>query len=57
MKNAFNWGTGFIISSLFLSTLIPKMQYWLTKKLTGKDQFPGTTEYADSPKSNENNNK
>lgn len=50
-KNALNWGTGFIISSLFLSTLIPKMQYWLTKKLTGKDQFPGTTEYNDETKS------
>ena len=52
MKNAINWGTGFIISSLFLSTLIPKMQYWLTKKLTGKNLFPGTTEYNDEKNKN-----
>lgn len=43
--NALNWGTGFAISALFLSTLIPKIQYWLTKKITGKDAFPGTEEY------------
>ena len=57
MKNAFNWGAGFIISSVFLSTLIPKAQYWLTKKLTGKDQFPGTTEYADDKKTDKNDKK
>lgn len=55
MKNAINWGSGFAISSLFLSTLIPKMQYWLTKKLTGKDQFPGTTEYKDEAANTKNN--
>ena len=32
---------GLGISMLFLSTLIPKMQYWITKKRTGKDGFPG----------------
>ena len=36
--------TGFGISALFLSTLIPKMQYWITKKRTGKEGFPGVPE-------------
>ena len=34
-------GLGLGISMLFLSTLIPKMQYWITKKRTGKEGFPG----------------
>lgn len=45
IKNALNWGTGFAISALFLSTLIPKIQYLITKTLTGSNDFPGTTEY------------
>ena len=43
--NAINWGSGFVVSALFLSTLIPKMQYLITKLRTGKDGFPGTEEY------------
>lgn len=43
--NAINWGTGFAISALFLSTLIPKMQYLITKLRTGSTDFPGTEEY------------
>lgn len=43
--NAFNMISGFAISALFLSTLIPKMQYLLTKKATGTNEFPGTAEY------------
>ena len=43
--NVLNWGSGFAISALFLSTLIPKIQYWITKKVTGSDAFPGTEEY------------
>ncbi|MFR1673114.1 MAG: hypothetical protein ACLSWI_09245 [Candidatus Gastranaerophilaceae bacterium] len=46
IKNAFNWGTGFAVSALFLSTFIPKIQYWITKKVTGEDKFPGTTDYS-----------
>ena len=45
--NAINWGSGFAISALFLSTLIPKMQYQITKWRTGSDKFPGTAEYRD----------
>lgn len=43
--NLINWGSGFAVSALFLSTLIPKMQYWITKMRTGQDGFPGTEEY------------
>lgn len=43
--NVLNWGTGFAISALFLSTLIPKMQYWITKRMTGSNEFPGTEEF------------
>ena len=45
IKQGFAWGTGFLISILFLSTLIPKAQYWITKKLTGSNSFPGVAEY------------
>ena len=43
--NAFNWGIGFAISATFLSTIIPKVQYWITKKYTGENEFPGTAEF------------
>ena len=35
------WAAGFLVSALFLSTLIPKAQYWLTERRTGKNEFPG----------------
>ncbi len=44
-KNAFNRVVGFGISALFLSTLIPKIQYWITAKMTGQNSFPGMTDY------------
>ncbi|HNW25941.1 MAG TPA: hypothetical protein PKI94_04030 [Candidatus Gastranaerophilaceae bacterium] len=46
-KNAFNLGIGFVISGYFLSTAIPKIQYWITKKTTGQDKFPGVQKYND----------
>jgi hypothetical protein len=45
--NALNWGAGFVTSALFLSTLIPKMQYQITKWRTGSSQFPGTAQYRE----------
>ena len=51
IKNTANWGVGFAISALFLSTLIPKMQYWITKVRTGQNSFPGTTDYSQEKKS------
>ena len=49
LLNAFNWGSGFVISALFLSTLIPKMQYLITILRTGSSAFPGTNEYRNKP--------
>ncbi len=46
IKNTCNWSVGFAISALFLSTLIPKMQYWITKMTTGQNSFPGTADYS-----------
>ena len=45
-KNALNWGIGFAISAAFLSTFIPKIQYWITRKATGSNAFPGTADYS-----------
>ena len=50
IKNSLNWGTGFAISAIFLSTLIPKMQYWITKMTTGQNKFPGTADYSNEKK-------
>lgn len=47
LKNTFNLGIGFAVSAYFLSTAIPKIQYWITKKQTGEDRFPGTKTYND----------
>lgn len=49
-KNAFNWGIGFAVSAAFLSTFIPKIQYWITRKTTGMDVFPGTADYSNEKK-------
>ncbi len=49
-KNAFNWGVGFAISAAFLSTFIPKIQYWITRKTTGSNAFPGTADYSNEKK-------
>lgn len=37
-----NFVAGFVVAATFLSTLIPKFQYWVTRQKTGKDEFPGT---------------
>lgn len=50
VKNAVNWGIGFTISAAFLSTFIPKIQYWITKVTTGHNAFPGTADYSDEKK-------
>lgn len=49
-KNLFNRSLGFAVSALFLSTLIPKIQYWITAKMTGQNSFPGMTDYSDNKK-------
>lgn len=45
LKNTFNLGVGFAVSGYFLSTAIPKIQYWITKMKTGENKFPGVCEY------------
>ena len=45
--NAINWGAGFVTSALFLSTLIPKTQYLITKWRTGSNEFPGTAQFRE----------
>ena len=52
-KNSLNWTVAFGISALFLSTIIPKIQYWITKITTGSDKFPGVTEYPEDKKTDE----
>ena len=42
--NGLNFAVGFAFAALFLSTLIPKFQYWYTRHTTGMDAFPGTYE-------------
>jgi hypothetical protein len=40
-----NFVAGFAVAAAFLSTFIPKIQYYITKKTTGVDAFPGTYDY------------
>lgn len=49
-KNVLNLGMGFAVSAYFLSTVIPKVQYWITKMQTGQDKFPGVEQYAGEKK-------
>ncbi len=46
VKNMAYLGAGFAVSMFVLSTVIPKMQYAITKKLTGRDKFPGIEDYS-----------
>ena len=53
-KNNFGTGlnlvAGFAFAALFLSTIIPKIQYWVTKMKTGQDAFPGLYEFEENKK-------
>lgn len=40
-RNGVYWGAAMAVSALFLSTIIPKVQYLITKMRTGRDGFPG----------------
>ena len=40
-----NFAAGFAVAAAFLSTYIPKFQYWFTKKTTGVDAFPGVYDF------------
>lgn len=43
--NGFNFAAGFVVAASFLSTFIPKIQYWVTRKATGVDAFPGVYDF------------
>lgn len=45
-----NFAAGFTVAAIFLSTLIPKFQYWVTRQKTGKNEFPGTYELENNTK-------
>ena len=45
MFSGLNFAAGFVVAATFLSTLIPKFQYYVTRKKTGVDAFPGTYDY------------
>ena len=45
MYSGINFAAGFLVAATFLSTLIPKFQYYVTRKKTGVDAFPGTYDY------------
>ena len=45
MYNGLNFAAGFAVAAAFLSTFIPKFQYYITKKTTGVDAFPGVYDY------------
>lgn len=47
IKNSLNLITGLAVSAVFLSTIIPKIQYWMTQKTTGENKFPGIQTYKD----------
>ena len=46
MLNGLNFVAGLSVSVLFLSTLIPKLQQYVTKRVTGKDGFPGDDNFG-----------
>ena len=46
IMSGINFGVGFAISAAFLSTIIPKIQYWVTRQKTGVNAFPGVYDYA-----------
>jgi hypothetical protein len=46
MYSGINFAAGFVVAATFLSTLIPKFQYYVTRKKTGMDVFPGTYDYV-----------
>lgn len=45
IKSGINLAAGFAVSALFLSTIIPKVQYLMTLKRTGENKFPGVQKY------------
>ncbi len=51
-KNAKFLLGGLLTSILGLAVIVPKLTYWLTQKITGKNTFSGITDYSDNKKVN-----
>jgi len=45
ISNGVNLGVGLGVSAIFLSLVIPKIQYWITRMHTGTNNFPGVEKY------------
>lgn len=45
VKNGINLVAGYAVCAYFLSTVIPKVQYWITVRKTGENKFPGIQQY------------
>lgn len=45
IKNGANLIAGYAVCAYFLSTVIPKVQYWITIRKTGENKFPGVQQY------------
>lgn len=50
--NGINFGVGFAFAVAFLSTYIPKLQYYITQKVTGSEGFPGDDDFGKEKQSN-----
>lgn len=55
--NALYLASGLAVSILGLALIVPKVTYWVTKKITGKDEFTGITDYSDNSKVKKSNKK
>ena len=51
MKNAVFLASGLVMSILGLAVIIPKTAFWITKKLTGKNEFSGLMSVDDNSNS------
>lgn len=45
VKNGINLVAGYAVCAYFLSTVIPRVQYWITICKTGENKFPGVQQY------------
>ncbi len=50
-KNAMFLASGLLVSIAGLAVIVPKITFWITKKITGKNTFSGITDYSDNKKS------
>ena len=49
MLNGLNFIVGISFAVLFLSTLIPKFQQYVTRRVTGQEGFPGDDNFGKNP--------